>query len=59
VSNIQGYKIRGVFMRNWTDYSAYTPCQSDADWRDVQAVCNSLSIPCERVAPLPMELSID
>ena len=43
-------------MRNWTDYSPHTPCEAESDWRDVQAVCNILSVPCERVPALPMDL---
>ena len=55
----QGYDLHGVFMRNWTDDSLNKPCRSETDWKDVQDVCQYLSIPCERVYfPLQRESSV-
>jgi tRNA U34 2-thiouridine synthase MnmA/TrmU len=46
-------------MRNWTDDSLNTPCRSETDWKDVQDVCQHLSIPCERVYfPLQRDSSV-
>jgi len=49
---LQGYDLHGVFMRNWTDDKLNTPCRAETDWKDVQDVCQHLSIPCGRVSPL-------
>ena len=43
-------------MRNWTD-DRFTPCRAEADWEDVQNVCQHLSIPCERVVPVSSALT--
>jgi tRNA-5-taurinomethyluridine 2-sulfurtransferase len=47
---MQGYNIRGIFMRNWTDDGKHTPCRAETDWKDVQNICEHLSISCERVS---------
>jgi hypothetical protein len=39
-------------MRNWTDDNENTPCRAEVDWEDVQALCEHLSMPCERVISL-------
>lgn len=37
--------VRGVYMANWSQTAKCT----EADWNDVQKVCNHLKIPCQRV----------
>ena len=47
----QGYQVTGVFMRNWdfTDELGQAQCPATQDWKDVQAVCELLKIPCIEV----------
>ncbi|CAG8480471.1 30212_t:CDS:2, partial [Gigaspora margarita] len=44
-----GYSVEGVYMRNWDTTDESGVCTSDQDWRDVQAVCKQLDIPCRHV----------
>lgn len=55
-----GYDVHGVFMRNWRtdgdddsgrqrDLPGGGGCSSAHDWRDVQAVCAKLEMPCSTV----------
>lgn len=37
--------VRGVYMANWSQTAKCT----EADWNDVQKICQLLNIPCERV----------
>ncbi|ODV77856.1 5-methylaminomethyl-2-thiouridylate-methyltransferase, partial [Suhomyces tanzawaensis NRRL Y-17324] len=37
--------VRGIYMANWSQTAKCT----ESDWNDVQKVCKSLNIPCERV----------
>ncbi|CAG8617884.1 14041_t:CDS:2 [Cetraspora pellucida] len=43
------YGDKGVYMRNWDTTDESGVCTSDQDWRDVQAVCKQLDIPCRHV----------
>ncbi|ORX93848.1 5-methylaminomethyl-2-thiouridylate-methyltransferase [Basidiobolus meristosporus CBS 931.73] len=45
----QGYDVDGVYMRNWDTSDERGVCTSEEDWKDVQRVCEQLSIPCRRV----------
>lgn len=40
-----GANVRGIFMANW---SSTSKCM-ESDWNDVQKVCQSIGIECERV----------
>ncbi|ODV68654.1 hypothetical protein HYPBUDRAFT_152036 [Hyphopichia burtonii NRRL Y-1933] len=37
--------VRGIYMANWTQ----TAKCIEADWKDVQKICQHIGIPCERV----------
>ncbi|RLV87990.1 Mitochondrial tRNA-specific 2-thiouridylase 1 [Meyerozyma sp. JA9] len=37
--------VRGIYMANWSQTAKCT----EADWNDVQRICKSIQIPCERV----------
>ena len=42
----QGYKVVGVFMKNWSEDDPNTGiCTAEADFADVRAVCQFLDIP--------------
>ncbi|XP_054720931.1 mitochondrial tRNA-specific 2-thiouridylase 1-like [Uloborus diversus] len=41
----QGYKVLGVFMRNWDIADETGHCQADQDKEDASFVCNKLGIP--------------
>lgn len=41
----QGYKVIGLFMKNWEDVDASGHCQSEQDFEDVTRVCQMLDIP--------------
>lgn len=42
----QGYKVVGVFMKNWAEDDPNTGvCTAEADFTDVRAVCQHLDIP--------------
>lgn len=43
-----GLDVTGIFMNNWEE-DAGGECSAAADWRDVQAVCERLDIPCYSV----------
>ncbi len=38
----QGYRVIGLFMKNWEEEG---PCPAEQDYQDVVAVCNQLDIP--------------
>lgn len=40
----QGYKVIGVFMRNWEDDDGTEECTTMEDWLDAQKVCEHLKI---------------
>jgi len=40
-----GYDVLGVFMKNWEEKDEEGVCTSEADWKDVQHVCDLIGIP--------------
>ncbi|KAI8054985.1 5-methylaminomethyl-2-thiouridylate-methyltransferase [Syncephalis plumigaleata] len=44
-----GAHVRGVFMQNWDALEEGGECPGEKDWRDVQAVCRQLEIPCQSI----------
>ena len=40
-----GYKIDGMFMRNWDERDETGFCNADEDMADVQRICERLKIP--------------
>ncbi|KAI8364718.1 tRNA methyl transferase [Radiomyces spectabilis] len=45
----QGFRVQGIYMRNWDTADERGVCTSAEDWEDVQRVCFKLDIPCEQV----------
>ncbi|KAL1761346.1 tRNA-specific 2-thiouridylase [Schizophyllum commune] len=48
----QGYDVSGIYMRNWDtrdESGTDEGCEWKKDWKDVQRVCDLLSIPCKMV----------
>lgn len=41
----QGYKVIGLFMKNWEETDSHGMCQSAKEYEDVVSVCNQLEIP--------------
>ena len=41
----QGYRVVGLFMKNWEERDASGACTSDLDYADVVRVCEKLEIP--------------
>ncbi len=41
----QGYKVIGLFMKNWEETDSAGVCTSTKDFEDVVSVCNQLDIP--------------
>lgn len=42
---LQGYKVLGLFMKNWDETHPDGSCTSDLDYQDVIRVCERLDIP--------------
>ena len=42
----QGYRVIGLFMKNWEEDNDEGECTSAADFDDVRQVCAQISIPC-------------
>lgn len=42
----QGYRVIGVFMKNWDEQDEQGTCTSAQDFRDVETTCATLGIPC-------------
>ncbi len=40
----QGYRVLGLFMKNWEEKDENGVCTSAKDWEDVQRVCDQLDI---------------
>ena len=40
-----GYDVMGVFMKNWEEKDEDGVCTAEADWKDVQRVCDVIGIP--------------
>lgn len=45
----QGYRVIGMFMKNWEEQDANGVCQSSKEYEDVVRVCDLLKIPCYTV----------
>lgn len=45
----RGWRVTGVFMKNWEDDDTETHCTSRADWIDVVSVADRLAIEVEHV----------
>lgn len=45
----QGYRVSGVFMKNWEDFSAAGPCPAALDANDAFDVCTVLGIDMDAV----------
>jgi len=45
----QGYRVSGVFMKNWEEDDTATYCSAAQDRQDAQAVCNKLGIPLHTI----------
>jgi tRNA-specific 2-thiouridylase len=41
----QGYKVIGLFMKNWEELDEHGVCQSSIEYADVISVCEKLDIP--------------
>ena len=41
----QGYKVTGMFMKNWEEEDENGVCQASKEYADVEKVCASLDIP--------------
>ena len=42
---LQGYKVIGLFMKNWDETNPDGSCSADLDYQDVIKVCEKLDIP--------------
>lgn len=42
----QGFKVAGLFMRNWNEQDENGVCQATEDYEDVKKVADQLEIPC-------------
>ena len=45
----QGYRVEGLFMRNWEDDDSETHCTAEEDLADAAQVCRTLGIPLHQV----------
>jgi len=45
----QGYKVVGLFMKNWEEKDAQGICLSSQEYDDAKKVCDHLKIPCYTV----------
>lgn len=45
----QGYRVIGLFMKNWEEADASGQCQSAKEYDDVMRVCEQIDIPCYSV----------
>ena len=42
----QGYRVEGLFMKNWEEDDGTEYCTAKEDFADAQAVADKLGIPC-------------
>lgn len=49
VTQLQGFSLVGVFMKNWDERDEKGQCSADIDYHHVTKVCTSLDIPCVHV----------
>lgn len=45
VTKLQGYKVIGLFMKNWDETNPDGSCTADEDYQDVIKVCEKLDMP--------------
>jgi tRNA-specific 2-thiouridylase len=45
ITKLQGFKVVGLFMKNWDEITADGVCPADEDYQDVIKVCEKLEIP--------------
>jgi tRNA-specific 2-thiouridylase len=45
VLKLMGFKVSGIFMRNWDEIDEHGVCSAENDYQDVIAVCENLNIP--------------
>lgn len=45
----QGFRVIGLFMKNWEEKGEDGMCKAAADFIDVQRVCEQISIPCYHI----------
>ena len=45
ITKLQGYKVVGLFMKNWDEVTPDGVCPADEDYQDVVRVCELLEIP--------------
>lgn len=45
ITKLQGYKVIGLFMKNWDETNPDGTCSADQDYQDVIKVCEKLDIP--------------
>lgn len=45
ITKLQGYKVLGLFMKNWDETNPDGTCPADQDYQDVIRVCEKLDIP--------------
>jgi len=45
----QGYRVTGLFMKNWEEDDSDTYCSAEEDLADAQAICDRLSIPLKSI----------
>lgn len=45
LTKLQGYKVLGLFMKNWDEVTADGVCPADQDYQDVIKVCEKLDVP--------------
>lgn len=45
LTKLQGYKVIGLFMKNWDETNPDGTCSADQDYQDVIKVCEKLDIP--------------
>src|SRR5579872_7408260 len=41
-----GYRVIGLFMKNWEETDERGVCKASREYEDVQRVCEQLAIPC-------------
>jgi tRNA-specific 2-thiouridylase len=41
----QGYKVVGLFMKNWEEFDEHGVCMASKEFKDVERVCEKLDIP--------------
>lgn len=45
ITKLQGYKVIGLFMKNWDETNPDGTCPADHDFQDVIKVCEKLDVP--------------